>query len=189
MFTDSDQDRQHYKLLTPGIVAIALLCILLGTYLLPGNRSLSPAIGDDRPAAVEDSANILIAATEYALQGKDRLELPYPEEDLETGSLPQFLSRDWLSEIDENLYTLQVLGSHSRGQIDKFLAGLAGPGEYAWFETRFRQQKWYVVVKGVYPDRQSAINAVLKTEEVTGQKSWARSFGNIKQGIAAKYSK
>jgi septal ring-binding cell division protein DamX len=103
-------------------------------------------------------------------------------------SLPEHLSRNWLSEISDDLYDLQILGSHSRDQVHRYLRELGSQGEYAWFETRFRHEKWYVVVKGVYPNRQSAINAVKETRKITGQKSWPRRLGSIKQEVAALYN-
>lgn len=157
MLPDSNQDTDSInKPLTYSMTAAMVLSILMGIYLLQQNLTVSPTIVDIEVATI----------VRLAEPAKERLELPYPEvveSDIADRSLPAYVSRHWLSEIDEELYTLQILGSHSRDQINRFLLGLVNQDEYAWFESRFRQQKWYVVVKGIFPDQQSAIKAVSET--------------------------
>jgi DamX protein len=64
----------------------------------------------------------------------------------------------WLLEQPATSYTLQLLGSRKEDSIDAFISRhRLDPDKSAWYRTRYKNDDWYVLVYGIYPDRQSAI--------------------------------
>ncbi len=80
---------------------------------------------------------------------------------------------------------LQLFGVSSRERLDRFLDAQA-PGEpFAYFETRRGGSPWFVVLYGVYPDRESASNGANRLPSSVGGSPWVRSFEEVQKDVEA----
>lgn len=81
-------------------------------------------------------------------------------------------------------YTLQVLGSRSETNVQNFIDSNSNDDSYNYFETRFEDQPWFVVVYGSFPDPLSARAAISDLPPSVGElKPWARHLSDIQQDI------
>jgi DamX protein len=97
--------------------------------------------------------------------------------------LPFKISNQWLKQMDPELFTVQVIASHSREKIERLMARDGLTQGYGWFESRFQDQPWHVVIKGIYSDRDSARYAVESIKANTGLEPWVRSFRSIQEDL------
>ena len=68
--------------------------------------------------------------------------------------------RNWIVEAKDTDYTLQLMGSHSEPRILAFIDAQGGTDEFAYFETRHRNEFWYVLTVGQYSSRNEALAAI-----------------------------
>ena len=81
-------------------------------------------------------------------------------------------------------YTLQLLGSHSEASVKNFIATNGAPMELSYFESRYQDRPWFVVVHGSYPDRGSAREAIDRLPPSLRElKPWARNLSDIHADI------
>ncbi|MBL4821514.1 MAG: AAA family ATPase [Gammaproteobacteria bacterium] len=81
-------------------------------------------------------------------------------------------------------FTLQLLGSRSETSVKNFISDNDGGASYTYFETRYREQPWFVVVYGSYPDRSAATAAIPQLPgSLSDLKPWARNISEIQQDI------
>ncbi len=105
-----------------------------------------------------------------------------PASEAKDEKLPYPLTNAWLTGVNPEFYTIQVMGSHSREKIDRFMeSGKLAQG-YAWFESSYNGQPWYVVIKGIYQDREAALSEAVEVKKITGLEPWVRSFETINEG-------
>jgi septal ring-binding cell division protein DamX len=83
--------------------------------------------------------------------------------------------------VNPELYTVQVIGSHSKEKIDRFMKSGKSAQGYAWFESSYNAQPWYVVIKGIYRDRDAALGEAALVKKDTGLEPWVRSFENMNE--------
>jgi len=81
-------------------------------------------------------------------------------------------------------YTLQLLGSYSETSAQTFIEENTDSAGYAYFETRFQDRPWFVVVFGSFPDRNAA-TAAIATLPAAQQalEPWARLLGGIQEDV------
>ena len=65
-----------------------------------------------------------------------------------------------------------------------FITGNGLMGQAIWFRTLHKEQDWYVVIRGAYPSRESAVQEISALPETLRQhRPWARSFASVQQSI------
>jgi len=78
---------------------------------------------------------------------------------------------------DPTAYTIQLVGTSVEAEAIRFAALEA---DAIVIETKDESgQPWFIVVKGVYPDRPTAVSAIPSVPSET--KPWARSIGSIQE--------
>jgi DamX protein len=90
----------------------------------------------------------------------------------------------WLRTQNPNDYTLQILGAHDELTLQRFLVEYPLE-QIAVFETRYRGKDWYVLLHGIYPNRQQALAALEKLSPMLRQKTqpWTRKLASIQKLI------
>jgi len=81
--------------------------------------------------------------------------------------------------LPANQFTVQLLGSSSRANVEDFVRRHASAPLY-WFETRNQGNPWFVIMMGAYPSRAAAQTAASGlTGELGRLEPWIRSVGTI----------
>ncbi len=88
----------------------------------------------------------------------------------------------WLSALDPNQYTLQLLSDTEESSVRRFVVGNVDPGQGGYFSSRIKGGVWYSVVYGVYPDYDSARAAVERLPaSLRTLKPWIRKVKSIQK--------
>jgi septal ring-binding cell division protein DamX len=91
--------------------------------------------------------------------------------------------KNWLSEAQDSDYTLQLMGSHNEDRVQEFIQA-QGAGNFAYFETKLRNQSWYVLTVGQYQNREEALLAIRRLPpDLQAQKPWARNVASIRAAL------
>jgi len=86
----------------------------------------------------------------------------------------------WLLAQKPDHYTIQLTGTRERQAALDFIGEHGLAGKAVWFRTLHQKQDWYVVVSGVYPSRDAAVQGIAKLPETLRRhRPWARSFASI----------
>lgn len=89
-----------------------------------------------------------------------------------------------LMDYPPNGFTIQILGSHSEANVQKFIAGKPLSESHGYYETRHQNKPWFVVVAGSYPDRASAKAVIDRlSPALRNMQPWIRSIGEIQRDI------
>lgn len=141
----------------------------------PAPESAQPAEPAEPPAApVKES----VAAPQVA-----RAEPPAPVAPAAPASAG-IHRESWLKQQSPGAVTLQVLGVSNEASLKRFLDQHKLPGPMAYFHTTRNGKPWFVLVHGVYPDRDAAKAAVAALPEVLRKGSpWPRTFESIQADI------
>ncbi len=94
-------------------------------------------------------------------------------------------ARALLARPPEN-YTLQLLGSHSEANVRRFIEARGGTDRDAirYFESRYQDKPWYVVVYGDYVSREEARDALGGLPaDIQQLQPWARNLADIQADI------
>jgi DamX protein len=77
-------------------------------------------------------------------------------------------------------YTIQLTGTRERQAALDFIDEHNLAGKAVWFRTLHRKQGWYVVINGVSPSRDAALQGIAKLPETLRRyRPWPRSFASI----------
>ncbi|PCH61097.1 MAG: hypothetical protein COC19_05055 [SAR86 cluster bacterium] len=97
----------------------------------------------------------------------------------------EFVYKQRLLAFDATSYTLQLFGSYDQDQAAQFIAEHGDDGgEFYYFETRFQQRPWFVVLFGNFSDRAEATDAIASfSESLRSLQPWARNVGAIQADI------
>lgn len=97
---------------------------------------------------------------------------------------PDVRGENWLLNQSPEAVTLQLLGVSREASLKRFLKEHPFPGPTAYFHTFRNGKPWYVLVHGVYPDRDTAKAAIASLPEGlrTGN-PWPRTFASIQTDI------
>lgn len=96
-----------------------------------------------------------------------------------TGAAPQRLLA-----LPPQSYTLQVLGSRSLTKVKDFIGEQHERDKFAYFESRYQEQPWYVVVYGEFRDRPAALAAIESLpDDLRSLEPWARGLSGIQADI------
>jgi len=151
---------------------------LRGSGVEDSDASISPAIeavkevvATETVAAVNNDAQIA-ASPEVAEQ---LIELAVVEASPFVEQLLQASPRN---------YAVQLIASHSEANISEFLAQLDGEHPAGYFETRYQDKPWFVVVLAPFDDREQATRAIASLpEKLRSNEPWARSVAGIQTDI------
>jgi DamX protein len=94
---------------------------------------------------------------------------------------------DWLLQQAPGDYSLQVLGSrHQQSIIDYIEHHHLPAGETAYYRGRYKDADWYVLMFGVFPSRQDALDARARLPaRVRKENPWPRSMESVHAAIRA----
>ena len=121
----------------------------------------------------------------------ESLEVENPEPEQAAIAVDTTVTSTRYSEYEQRLlnypatsYTLQIMGSHSEQNVRQFIDGERRPGDYAYYETRFRERPWFVVVSGNYSNREQAGQAIQDLSlSLRSLQPWVRTLGDIHSAI------
>ena len=89
-----------------------------------------------------------------------------------------------LLEYPGSSYTVQIMGSHSETNVQRFIEEQLVSSQRGYFETRFQEKPWFVVVLGQFENHSDATKAI---EELPGPlrslQPWIRSIADIQSDI------
>jgi len=90
-------------------------------------------------------------------------------------------SEQWIIAQPGNHYTIQILGAHSEKNVTRYVDNFKGDhSELVVYEGVLRDQPWFVLISGSYPNRAAAKEAGTKM----GLKDvWIRSFSSVQQEL------
>jgi septal ring-binding cell division protein DamX len=89
-------------------------------------------------------------------------------------------SEDWWRQQEPAHYTIMLLGSHTKQAVLNFIHQHQLADKAGFFHTRRNDVPWYVVVSGIYPDKQTALRAAAKLPAYPGTgKPWVRSVASV----------
>ena len=89
-----------------------------------------------------------------------------------------------LLEYPESSYTLQIMGSYSEANIQRFVEEELVSSQHGYFETRFQEKPWFVVVLGQFESRSDATKAIEELPTpLRSLQPWIRSITDIQSDI------
>ncbi len=135
------------------------------------------------PSAAVESAPVepTIAAAPVPAPAAARAQQPEPE------TTPSFTAHERrLLQFAPNSFTVQIMAARSEQNIQGFIAAAEEIDEPLYFETRFQERPWFVVVVGNYPHRAAASAAISQLPEQLRELSpWIRPLSDIQADIRA----
>lgn len=102
----------------------------------------------------------------------------------EKSSTPQLKDNLWVLAQKETEYTLQLVAGHQKQTITNFIEKYQLGNDLIYFSSKRKGKIWHNLSYGLYPDRQSANNAIksLPTDLVQ-IKPWIRKLENIQEEV------
>ncbi len=144
---------------------------------LPATETVATTVAEPAPkaiAVVTGTAPAAIAPTESVTT-----ETP-------PATNPQEPHREaWLLEQPGKLYSLQLLGSRDQQSILTFIQEFQlDASASAYYKGHYRGGTWYVLMYGIYPNQQAAVDASATLPAgVRKDKPWARSLSSVHKAI------
>jgi DamX protein len=81
-------------------------------------------------------------------------------------------------------FTVQVMGSRSESSVQEFVQYEADFDNSGYFETRFQDRPWFVVVLGNFEERNAAVEAIDDLpQSLRTLQPWIRTLGDIQSDI------
>jgi len=140
----------------------------------------SSVIESEVPEIVE---NAVVPSKEQSLpvKEKDKQESAGLSTGSADASKPVNDSEQWIIAQPGNHYTIQILGAHSEKNVTRYVDNFKGDhSELVVYEGVLRDQPWFVLISGSYPNRAAAKEAGTKM----GLKDvWIRSFSSVQQEL------
>lgn len=143
----------------------------------------APVAPEPAAASAPDAAKTAIAAQK--------------EQPTDTSAAPPLFTRaatdpdsyarreSWLLQQPEDRYSLQLLGSRSEQSIQRFIAdhNLDG-GKTAYYRGRYKDADWYVLMYGVYPSREAALQQAQSLPvAIRKERPWPRDMKSVHTAI------
>lgn len=89
-----------------------------------------------------------------------------------------------LLEFPGSSYTVQIMGSHSETNVKRFVEEELATIERGYFETRFDDKPWFVVVVGQFDTRSDANKAIEDLpDSLQSLQPWIRTLADIQSDI------
>jgi DamX protein len=91
----------------------------------------------------------------------------------------------WLLEQPADLYSLQLLGSRNQKSVVRFIEEHnLDPSKTAYYQGSFKDSEWFVLLYGLYPSREAAIEASQALPAALRKnKPWPRSLESVHSAI------
>lgn len=140
--------------------------------------------------AVPVAANATAGAAAPAAPVETRVVAPEPNRPSVANPAPATnvptTQRERILALPATQFTLQVLGSSSRSNVEEFVARHAA-SSLAWYETRNNGNPWFVIIQGAYASRNAAQSAVANLPaELRDLQPWVRSVSDVQNDIRAQ---
>ena len=89
-----------------------------------------------------------------------------------------------LLSLNPDNFTLQMLGSWSESNVQDFIRDNGSGDVFSYFETRYQDRPWFVVVFGTYTNSAAAVDAISNlTPRLQNQQPWVRGLRGIQEDI------
>ena len=86
--------------------------------------------------------------------------------------------------LNDGNYTIQLMGSRSEESVIKFLASADLPFQSGYFETRYQDEPWFVVVAGAFASRSQANAGIARLAAgVRELQPWVRAAAGIESPV------
>jgi DamX protein len=134
---------------------------------LPATPSTSAAPASAQPPAAPSTA--------------PSTPLPTTLDAEEMSELAGVKSETWLRSQPQESYTIQILGTHEKEALEKFMQKHKLRGDVSMFRTAYKNRDWHVLLYGIYPDRSRATAAIdeLPASLRQATQPWVRSLGSV----------
>ncbi len=163
--------------------ALALSIVLAVVVFWPveaPESSASPPPAQARRIALPTSAG---PPPDAALAAANRTRARDAAEEDEFPSLSRF--ELLLLDTPADHFTVQLVGASSEEGVLEFIATAQLGGIHGYYETRQGRNPWFVVVDGVYPDWEAAMEARTRLARSFGENEpWIRRVSNVHAEIA-----
>lgn len=98
--------------------------------------------------------------------------------------------KSWVFAKDSDSYTVQLIGSSNRKEIEKFVKANQKQNNLSYFHTIKNNKSWYVVVTGSYQSfKQAEIERKNLPQHLAKYGAWTRKFLSIQKEITANAEK
>jgi DamX protein len=95
--------------------------------------------------------------------------------------------RDWILQQQSTDYTFQLMGAWEASEVDAFIEKNALTGQVARFTSLRNRAPWHVLVYGVYPSKQAALDASNQwPAPMNTLPTWLRRFDSVQKQIREK---
>jgi len=184
------------KLLMRGIggsvVAVALIILLLFQEQIndlieqPEDKPIEIIAAEPEIATVEVDTDPVVSQEQYS-----RDELVDLVAELEQNTQPQQVEMqtslkgsEWVFQQKSSDYTFQLMGSWEKQELIAFIDDYALEGNVAAFESMRNGEVWHVLIYGVYPSKEAALEASQAwPAPLNTQPSWLRRFESVQTQI------
>ncbi|RRS34258.1 MAG: hypothetical protein OI74_05620 [Gammaproteobacteria bacterium (ex Lamellibrachia satsuma)] len=117
------------------------------------------------------------------LPKKARLPEVVPEPQVPADPLDR---NNWLLEQNPEHYTLQLIGVEQLASLRRFVKRHGLEKQAGYIRTKRKGKAWYVLLWGVYPERDAAQKAKRKLpRSLKSRDAWARTVGSLQQELNA----
>jgi DamX protein len=148
----------------------------------PAATAASPVSSASTPAPATTPARAVAATTPAPASTPAR---PAAAASTSDATAPLASQHTRIRALPANQFTVQLLGSTSRANVEDFVRRHASTPLY-WFETRNQGNPWFVIMMGAYPSRAAAQTAASGLSGELGRlEPWIRSIGTIHGEIVA----
>ena len=107
--------------------------------------------------------------------------------EIENPEIVEFVISDFeksLLDFPSSSYTVQIMGSHSETNVQRFVEEELELSHRGYFETRFQDKPWYVVVLGRFENRSDATQAIEELPvALKSLQPWVRALADIQSNI------
>jgi len=98
--------------------------------------------------------------------------------------------KSWVFSKDSDSYTVQLIGSSNRKEIEKFVKTHQKQNNLSYFHTIKNNKSWYVVVTGSYKSfKQAEIERKNLPQHLAKYGAWTRKYLSIQKEITANAEK
>lgn len=101
----------------------------------------------------------------------------------------EYNREEWLMKQARYKYTLQFFGSHTEKNVIGFIENQPRNirKDFVYYETILNSKPWFVVVSGVYANRNEAVKAINKLPiSLQKMEPWAHSFGGVQDDLKGR---
>ncbi len=137
------------------------------TRIEPQSKNLGGSAGDSRGRMLEELRQIDVA-----------------DQDPRPLQKRAYQDADWLLEQSKNCYTIQLTMSSVESKAADFVAKQQRKGDYAIYQKRGRISEWFVVLFGMFDDRETA-KAESEKLKTAGVSPWIRTIAAVHTEINA----